>query len=166
MWRSPEPVLSCTRNDKFPQKGCSRLRETIIFKPWPARGWPWGSPGARPTVPEAAPCRAQPDMAACRTGAPMHAKRQLSSKPMLSCTRNDHIQILATSWRDPRNRAGASPALTRAGRPKKKASRAGKMLINSARLENGGCGGPRKQCSRTREMTSFLKRYALVFVKR
>ena len=120
MCRSPELVLSCTRNDKFPQKGCSRLRETIIFKPWPARGWPWGSPGARPTVPEAAPCRAQPDMAACRTGAPVHAKRQLSSKPKLSCTRNDQIQILATSLRDPRNQAGASPALTRAGRPKKK----------------------------------------------
>ena len=49
---------------------------------------------------------------------------------------------------------------------KKNASRAGKMLIHSARLENGGCGGPRNQCSRAREMTSFLKRYALVYVKR
>ena len=48
----------------------------------------------------------------------------------------------------------------------KVASHAGKMLINFVRLEIGGCGGPQNQCSRAREMTSFLERDALVYVKR
>ena len=44
--------------------------------------------------------------------------------------------------------------------------RAGKMLINFVRLEVGGCGGLQNQCSHAREMTSFLKRDALVYAKR
>jgi hypothetical protein len=33
-----EPVLPCTRNDNFPQKGRSRVRETIGFKSWALPG--------------------------------------------------------------------------------------------------------------------------------
>ena len=147
----------------------SRLRKTILFETWPLLGRPWGGPGDRDGHAQAAPCRAESGMA--------------THRPMLPCTRNDYFlqkvrsrlrkTTKTTTFRhrpcqgEPlENRAGASLELTRAGRPKNIASRAGKMLINSAQLETGGPEGPQNRCSRACETTTFSKRYALAYVKR
>ena len=65
----------------------------------------------------------------------------------------------------PRQPPGPGLSLTRAGRPKKIASRAGETLIKTARVETGRPAAPKKQCSRLRETASFCKRYAPVYVK-
>ena len=105
------------------------------------------------------------------------------SEPVLSCTRNDYFlqkvhsrlrkTIKTTTFRhrpsegEPlENGAGASLELMRAGRQKNIVSRAGKTLINSAKLETRGPEGPQNRCFRAHETTTFSKRYALVYVKR
>ena len=159
-------MLPCTRNDYFLQKVRSRLRKTILFETWALLRRPWGGPGGRGGHARAAPCRAESGMA--------------THRPMLPCTRNDYfLQKVRSRLRktitfrhrpsqgEPlENRAGASLELTRAGRPKNIASRAGKTLINSVQLETGEPEGPQNRCSRVRETTTFSQRYALVYVKR
>ena len=162
-------MFPCTRNGNFLQKVRSRLRktptwETRLVDPAPTRH-PASRTGARNFASWPGPGLRLPR----RTGVPVYAKRPLSTKGVLTLTRNTTSRTLAPagvtlepplaepSW--------TAPPKREPGSQKKVASRARKMLITFAPLENGEPGGLQNRCFRVRETATYSKRYAPVHVE-